>query len=247
RGRGSCTTASPPPSTRRPRTSSAPRWWPSPATRPSRDRPHRQLRLLHLQPGASAADARGGGRGVSQRHHRRGGRARPPSGGGGAQPGTVYSRRGGHLRAADPCPERQAAHPRGLPRPPVDRSGLRGNGAAGPAGGAREGLGGAARRDRPLRRAPPAAGGGAVPLAGGGAFLAARLPGGDRHRGGRRGADGPPPPEPSHGGRAVPSGEHPHAPRTCPPRKLPPGAATEKALVLNLGDGVAQNTGEAKG
>src|SRR5262249_44496784 len=97
---------------------------------------------------------------------------------------------------------------------------------------------GPARRHRPVRRASPAAGGGAVPLAGGGAFLPARLPGGHRHRRGRRGADGAPTPEPSHGRGAVPPGEHPHPPRTGPPRKLPPGTAAVKALVQKLVDGL---------
>ncbi len=140
----------------------------------------RQLRLLHLQPGAvfRRTGRRGEGgaqrRGEHRRHRGHGAEAA------GDLSGALHAQRGGRLGGGDKTLCRQAAHPRRLPRPPVHRPGVRGEDRSRQGDHARQDLAHLSQGHRGLHRPGESFPGHPLPFAGDREEELARLPGGDR-------------------------------------------------------------------
>ena len=133
-------------------------------------------------------------------------------------PGRPESSRHQHDR--DPGTGRRDPHPRGMPRTPGHRRGLRGRGGGRTHADARQDLRHPPRRPGRLRRPARPLRGHPVPLLGGRAGQCPRRPGGDRpHR--RRGHHGPPPPHPGRRGGPVPPRVAAHPRRAEPAVELP--------------------------
>src|ERR671930_914476 len=129
------------------------------------DSSDRQLRLVHLQPGAPVRRARLRGESHAKRRDRRGGgggsRAEPPCHLTRPRPASGRGSDGGDRQAREPA----RAHPRRLPRTPGDRRSFRRRDRAGQAPRPREGEPGSPRRAGDLRRPAGGIRGGALPLA----------------------------------------------------------------------------------
>ncbi len=177
-------------------------------TGPPPHHPRRQLRLVHLQPGAPDRRGRRPRRGRPQRRgFRRGGRlcrrGRRRDLPGPVRPGRGRDqrRRGSRMRRHDPA----ARH---LPGPPGHRRGLRRADRQGAPPRPRPGLAGQPRRPRCLRRPAAVVGGDPVPLANRRRGIAAARTGDNSKK--RDAPDGPAARPPPGRGRPVPPGIHPH-------------------------------------
>src|SRR3954464_11886391 len=177
----------------------------------------RQLRFVHLQPGAVPGRARPGSAGSPQRRYHRGAGRGAVAARDRYLAGTEPARAGWHLARADlaPCGTRAAA--RRLPRTPGDRPGLRRQGGARTPGDARQGVARAARRPRRVPRSAVRFPGDPLPLARRRARLAARMSCHHRRIRGRR-DHGAAPSQPARPGPAIPS-------RGPPDRARPQDAA----------------------
>ena len=164
----------------------------------------RQLRLVRLQPGPGAGRARGVARRLPKRRHRRGRHPGPEPRRGAdlAWPGTTRGR--GRVAGGHPPAGRGDPPPRGLPRPPVHRPGLRRIGRRRPPPDARQDLGDPPRRAGDLRRTARSLRGHPVPLARRQPRFGAQGADRDGHLD-RRGDHGTAPPGTARRGRPVPS------------------------------------------
>src|SRR5215469_10403661 len=185
--------------------------------------PHRQLRLLHLQPGAGVHGAGRRGQRVPQRRALPGARARARA------LAPVHLARSRHplrrrgLHEHDPRLRRPHPGAGRMPRAPVDRGGVRWQGGALRAPHARQDEPRASRWPHRVRRAPAAVRSRALSLPDRSSGDAAGGTRSERHHGRRR-DHGRASPRAMRRGRAVSPREHPHSGGAAPARELPAGA-----------------------
>ncbi len=126
---------------------------------------HRQLRFLHLQPGAGVRGAGRIGLGAPQRRRVGAGGARLAADAPVHLARPRHARRVGHQPRTDPRLQRADPGARRLPRPPGDRRRVRRRGRARRAADARQDLRARALRHRPVRGPAPVLRRRALPLA----------------------------------------------------------------------------------
>src|ERR1700716_147938 len=184
----------------------------------------RQLRLLHLQPGAGVPDPRRGGERLPQR------RAHPAAGAGARTLAPVHlarprdAVRRGRIHGHDPRVRRSHPGARRMPRTPGHRGSVRGQGRAGRSLDARQDLARTSRSAHVVRGSAAAVRSGALPFADRRSrdhASGARGERADRARGDHGGA----PPFAGGGGRAVSSRKHPDARRSAAVGQFPEGTA----------------------